>query len=336
MNSIPKNHASEHKFKLSQMRELNLIIILAVAIVIMSFASPYFPHWANIKTVLGSMSIDGIIVVGMTIILISGGIDLSVGAVMCLSMAICAKLFIAGLNPWVAAIVAMAACAGIGAGIGFLVTKVKLTHFIVTLAVMGIARGVVEALTTGTPISIVNIHDQVPSFKFLGQGQFGEGDIQIPMTIIVFAVIVVIMEIIVRKSSIMRLVFYTGSNEKAAAYSGIKVNKVKTMACVACSMFAGFAGIIYLNKFSGVALSAGVGMEMTAIASAVIGGVSMNGGKGSVLGAILGLALMSIVQDALTLFTVAAFWQNLIRYIIVLAAVILDSLQQNAALKRVS
>ena len=156
------------------------------------------------------------------------------------------------------------------------------------------------------------------------------------MVVVIFVIIAIIMDFFVRNSSTIRLVFYTGSNEKAAAYSGINVNRVTTLTCVACSVFAGIAGIIYVNRFSGVPLTAGTGMEMTAIASAVIGGVSFNGGKGSILGALLGLALMAFVQNAMTLFNVQAFWQDLIRYLIVLGAVIFDGVQQKMAHRRVA
>jgi ribose transport system permease protein len=314
-----------------RLREINLLVILAALIIGLSFGSPYFARWANIKVVLGSLSIDGIIVMGMTIILISGGIDLSVGAVMCLSMTIIAKLFIAGLNPWVAALIAVIICGGIGIIIGILVTYARLSHFIVSLCFMGIARGVVYTVTTGTPISLVKVLGDAPKFRFLGQGQIGGF---LPMTVVIFVIIAVCVDIIVRRSLIMREVFYTGSNEKAATYSGINTKRVKVLTCAACSIFAGLAGVIYVNKFSGVPVSAGMGLEMTAIASAVIGGVSMNGGKGSILGAILGLALMALVQDALTLFNVPAFWQDLIRYVIVLFAVVIDAMRQNAALRR--
>jgi ribose transport system permease protein len=319
--------------KLSQLRELNLLMILAVLIIILIVTSPYFASWNNIKVVLGSMGTDGIVVIGMTLSLISRGIDLSVGSVMCLSMTVTALLFLAGVNPWIAAIIALCVCASIGGAIGFLVTKIKLSHFIVSLCFMGIARGIVFALSTGTPISLVTALDSAPAFRFLGQGQIGGF---IPMVVVIFICIAVVMDIYVRKSSTARLIFYTGSNEKAAAYSGINVNKVTTLTCVACSVFAGIAGIIYVNKFSGVPLTAGVGLEMTAIASAVIGGVSFNGGKGSILGALLGLALMAFVQNAMTRFNVQAFWQDLFRYLIVLGAVVLDGIQQNMARKRVA
>ncbi|MDR1576412.1 MAG: ABC transporter permease [Treponema sp.] len=319
------------KLAVFQLREINLLIILLALIITLSFTSPYFAKWANIKVVLGSLSIDGIVVIGMTIILISGGIDLSVGSMMCLSMTIIAKFFLGGVNPWLAALLAVLICAAIGAFMGFLVTYVRLSHFIVSLCFMGIARGVVHTLTTGTPISLVRALNAAPRFRYLGQGQIGG---LMPMTVLLFIIIAILAEIFVRKALLMRLVFYTGSNEKAAAYSGINVKRVKVLTCMACCVFSALAGVIYVNKFSGVPVTAGAGLEMTAIASAVIGGVSMNGGKGSILGAILGLSLMALVQDALTLFNVPAFWQELIRYIIVLGAVVIDALRQNTAVRR--
>lgn len=319
------------KLAVFQLREINLLMILLALITVLSFASPYFAKWSNIKVVLGSISIDGIVVIGMTIILISGGIDLSVGSIMCLCMTIVAKLFLWGMNPWLAALLAIAICAVIGVFMGILVTYMRLSHFIVSLCFMGIARGIVHTLTTGTPVSLVRALNDAPQFRYLGQGQIGG---IMPMTVLLFIIIAAAADIFVRNSLLMRVVFYTGSNEKAAAYSGINVKRVKVFTCMTCCVFAAMAGIIYVNKFSGVPVTAGTGLEMTAIASAVIGGVSMNGGKGSILGAILGLALMALVQDALTLFNVPAFWQDLIRYIIVLGAVIIDAVRQNAAMRR--
>jgi len=319
------------KLAIFQLREINLLVIILAIIIGLSFTSPYFAKWANIKVVLGSLSIDGIVVIGMTIILISGGIDLSVGSMMCLSMTIIAKLFLKGINPWMAAVAAVIICACIGAFMGFLVTRVRLSHFIVSLCFMGITRGIVHTMTTGTPVSLVRVLSEAPKFRYLGQGQIGG---ILPMTVLLFIIIAIIAEVFVRNSVLMRMVFYTGSNQKAAAYSGINVNWVKVFTCVACSVFSALAGMIYVNKFSGVPITAGQGLEMTAIASAVIGGVSMNGGKGSILGAILGLTLMALVQNALTLFNVPAFWQDLIRYLIVLGAVVIDALRQNIAMRR--
>ena len=314
-----------------QIREMNLILIIVALVIFLSLSNSFFPRWSNIRIILGSLSIDGIIVIGMTLILISGGIDLSVGSMMCLSMTIIATLFLRGVNPWIAAVVSLIICSGIGAFMGVLVTKLRLSHFIVSLCFMGICRGIVHTLTTGTPISLVRVLPTVPTFRYVGQGQVGG---LIHMSVLIFLVIAIISEFFVRRSVLLRMVFYTGSNEKAAAYSGINVDRVKILTSMACSMFAALTGVIYVSRFSGVPITAGIGLELTAIASAVIGGVSMNGGKGSVLGAVLGLTLMALVQNALTLFYVPAFWQELIRYMIVLTAVSIDALRQNIIMRR--
>ncbi len=319
--------------KIASMREMTLILIITAFCIFLSLTSPFFATWINIKVLLSGLSTDALLVIGMTIILISGGIDLSIGSVMCLAMAICAKLFLAGWNPWVAAVAAIGGAVTVGWVIGMLVTKIKLTHFIVTLCFMGIARGIVLTISSGTPISLVAQLASAPAFKMIGQGNvFGF----LPMQVIIFIVLAIVADFMVRKSAAMRLVFYTGSNEKAAQYSGILVDRVKIAACMLCSAFAGIAGVIYMVKFSGVPMSAGVGTEMIAISSCVIGGCSMNGGKGTVFGAVLGLTLMSLVTNAMNLFAVTPTWQDLIRYCILLCAVVLDYLQQNSLKKKVS
>lgn len=316
--------------KLASLREITLILIIAIFVVVMCFASEHFAKWSNIKVLLASLATSGITTIGMTIVLISGGIDLSVGSVMCMAMAFAGTLITVGINPWIASVVGVLSAAVCGLVMGLLVTKLKLSHFIVTLCFMGIARGIVYAMTSGTSISLVAMLREIPQFAFIGQGYIGG---IFPMTFTIFIVIAVIAEIFARKSKLMRKVYYVGSNEQAAEHSGIKTDRVKIGACVACSTLAGVAAIIFMTKFSGVNTSAGVGLEMTALSAAVIGGVSMNGGKGSVSGALLGLFLIVLVQNAMTLFSVPAFWQDLIRYVIVLLAVILDVIQENHKIK---
>jgi ribose transport system permease protein len=253
-------------------------------------------------------------------------------------MTINALLFKGGMDPWIAAVIAIAASALIGLIMGLLVTKLGLTHFIVTLAFMGIIRGLVLILSTGTPISIVSVLSQHPLFMGLGQGKlFGSGDMfptQFPVQVIIFIVLAVIADYIVRHSSAMRIVFYTGSNPKAAEYSGINTQKTIIIVGVVCSTLAGFAGVIYLSKFAGVPMSAGSGLEMTALSAAVIGGASLTGGKGTILGSILGLVLMQLATNALTLYSVSTFWYDFIRYSILLVAVVLDQIQQVFAKRR--
>ena len=195
---------------------------------------------------------------------------------------------------------------------------------------MGIARGLVYILTGGSPVSLVRVFAENKGFAFLGQGTIGG---VFPMAPVCFIVIAIIAELYVRNSAGMRKVFYTGSNEQSALYSGIKVDKMKIIACVACAALAGVAGIIYMIRYSGVAVNAGSGEEMVALSAAVIGGASMNGGRGSVIGSILGLLFIVIIQDALTLMMVPSYWQDFVKYAIVLIAVAIDGVTYYRSLK---
>lgn len=309
--------------KFKTFREGNLIVFIVLVSVMMTFLSPFFLTWENIKAVMLSFATEGIVVIGMTIMLVVGGIDLSVGSVMGLAMVIAGRLFLAGFDPWIASIIALIISAIIGWLIGFFVTKVGLSHFITTLAVMGIARGACFVITKGTPLSLFGLPK---GFKFIGQGTL----MGIPFVIILFLIIVGINDFMVRRSTILRKVFYTGSNEKAAIFSGINVNKVKIGVSVITSLLAGLAGIIYMSKFGAATPGFGVGMEMTAISAAVIGGASLNGGRGTVLGSILGIALLSIITSSMILLNVSVYWQDLIKGLILLMAVSLDQISQKS------
>ncbi len=312
--------------KVKSFREGTLILIILAVCVIMSFLSPYFMTWGNWRAIFLSFSTEGIVVVGMTVMLIIGGIDLSVGAVMCLAMCVAGRLFLMGMNPWLASIIALAVSAGVGAIMGYFVTKIGLVHFITTLAFLGIARGSCYVLTQGSPLSLFTLP---ASFKFIGQGSVGP----FPFIIIIFLIIVIFSDFMVRKSSIMRKVFYTGSNEKAALFSGIRVNKIKLGVSVLCSSLAGLAGIIYMSRFGAATPGFGVGLEMTTISAAVIGGASLNGGEGTVLGSILGVALLSIITSSLILLDVSVYWQDLVKGLILLFAVSVDHFQHAKKMK---
>jgi ribose transport system permease protein len=226
-------------------------------------------------------------------------------------------LFLAGVNPWIASLIAIAACAGIGAIMGFFVTVVGLHHFIVTLAAMVIARGLCLLGTGGRPLGLFELPD---SFKWIGIGSIGP----IPVAIVIFLVTVVVFDFLLRRTTAFRKVFYTGSNERAAAYSGIRTKRVLFLTTMLCSTLCGVAGIIYMARFGSAQPTFGVGMELNVIAAAVIGGASLSGGKGSILGAILGAVLLSLVSSSLALLNVSVYWQDIIRGSILLAAVTFD------------
>ena len=302
---------------LLRMRETGLVLIILALFVVMSFSSEFFLTWANMRAMVMAFAVEGIVVVGMTILLISGGIDLSVGSVTALAMVIAGLLFLAGVDPWTASLLAIAACAAIGACMGFFVTKVGLHHFIVSLAVMVIARGLCLLGTGGRPLGLYTLP---PEFKFIGTGTVGV----IPVVVIIFVVVVVAFDFMLRRTTMFRKVFYTGSNEKAAAYSGIRTKKVVFLTTTLCSALCGVAGVIYMARFGSAQPTFGVGMELNVIAAAVIGGASLKGGSGTIFGAILGTILLSVVSSSLALLDVSVYWQDIIRGSILLTAVTVD------------
>ena len=303
--------------RLASMREAGLIVIILALCIAMSFASPHFLTWGNFRAMLMSFSIEGIVVVGMTILLIVGGIDLSVGSVVCFSMVVSGALFLAGLDPWTASLIGIGVSALIGAAMGFFVTVIGLNHFITSLAAMVIVRGMCLVVTKGTPLSLFTLP---PSFKAIGQGSFSN----IPYVIMIFVVVVAIFDFLLRRATAFRKVFYTGSNEKAAQFSGIRTNQVKFWVTVLCSTLAGLAGVIYMARFGAATPTFGAGMELNIIAAAVIGGASLNGGSGTIFGAILGMALLSVVTSSLILLDISVYWQDMIKGCILLAAVSID------------
>lgn len=305
--------------RLLRAREAALVIIVFTLIVALSFLSPYFLTWGNMRAVILSFSTEGIVVVGMTILIIAGGFDLSVGAVMALAMAVAARLTGEGVNVWLASLAGLTAAAGIGATMGVFVTRIGLNFFVVSLAMLSIVRGLAFVVTRGAPVPLVN---PPAAFSFIGQGRISG----VPFAIMLFLVVVIIGDILLRYSKPMRLVVYTGSNERAAIYSGINTRKVKFWAAVLCSSLAGLAGLIFMSKFGSATPTFGVGSELNIIAAAIIGGASLNGGRGSILGAILGIALLSLVTNGMILLSIPVFWQEATKGGILLTAVTIDHL----------
>ncbi|MEO1948934.1 ABC transporter permease, partial [Thioclava sp.] len=207
-------NAGTNLHNLVRMREFGLLCIILALCVVMSFASPYFLTWSNFRTIFLSFSIEGIVVIGMTVLLIVGGLDLSVGSVVCFAMVVAGKLFLMGIDPWLASLGGISAAAGVGVVMGFFVVRVGLSHFIASLAAMVIVRGACLMVTKGTPLSLFSLP---PEFKFVGQGSLGG----IPVVVVIFIVLAIVFDFLLRRATRFRAVFYTGSNERAAEYSGI-------------------------------------------------------------------------------------------------------------------
>jgi ribose transport system permease protein len=302
-----------------QIREAALFLIIALLFVAMSFASEHFLSWGNMRAVMLSFSTEGIVVVGMTILIIVGGIDLSVGATMCLAMVVAGKLFLIGMNPWLAGVLGVGATGMVGLAMGLCVTRIGLGFFITSLAFFGLVRGLCFIVTEGTPLSLFSLPAE---FKYVGQGNFHG----VPVVIIIFVVVAILGDVLLRNATVFRKVVYVGSNENAANYSGINVRRVRLWTTVLCSSLAGFAGIVFMARLGVATPTFGVGAELNIIAASVIGGASLTGGKGSVLGAILGIALLSLVTSSMILLNISVFWQDALRSLILLFAVSIDHL----------
>lgn len=319
-------NAGTNLHNLVRMREFGLLCIILALCVVMSFASPYFLTWSNFRTIFLSFSIEGIVVIGMTVLLIVGGLDLSVGSVVCFAMVVAGKLFLMGIDPWLASLGGIAAAAGVGVVMGFFVVRVGLSHFIASLAAMVIVRGACLMVTKGTPLSLFSLP---PEFKFVGQGSLGG----IPVVVVIFIVLAIVFDFLLRRATRFRAVFYTGSNERAAEYSGIRTKRVIFWVTVLCSTLTGLAGVIFMARFGSATPQFGVGLELNVIAAAVIGGASLKGGQGSIFGAVLGVGLLSLVTSSLILLDVSVYMQDMIKGLILLAAVSFDHLMSQRGKK---
>lgn len=298
-------------------KETTVTLVTFLLIVLVSIFSPVFLTADNIKTTAIGLSCDGIIAIGMTLALISGGFDLSVGSVMGLAAVVSATLFNSGMNIWLAVLLAVGLCTFVGFLNGVLIGKVGINPFITTLAMMEIARGAIYIITSGTPISVTGASQ---SFDFIGNGDLAG----IPMIVLIFLILVVIGHLFVCRSTAAMDVFYVGSNEKAAKLSGINTGNVKLFVYTFSAFVASLAGILSLARFAVATADMGNGSEMRVISAAVIGGASLSGGEGSVIGSVLGVIMLNIINNALVLFNVSVNWQNLIAGVILLLAVTVD------------
>ncbi|AEE95343.1 ABC transporter permease [Mahella australiensis] len=303
--------------RMMAIREMGLLLIIILLMIVLSLASPHFLTASNITTTLIGLATDGIIAVGMTIALVSGGFDLSVGSVLALSGVATGALYIGGMNIWLATILGLVISVGCGMVNGYFIGKIGINPMITTLSMMNIARGAAYVLTEGSPLSLA----QTPkAFTNLGGGTA----LGIPVIVLIFIVIAVIGDYMMRHSAFIRQVFYVGSNSKAASLSGINVSKVKFLVFIIVAVLSGIAGILTLSRFNVATPSAGLGTEMRVMSAAIIGGASLSGGEGTVFGAVLGVILLALVNDGLVLLAVSVYWQDLISGIILLAAVTLD------------
>ena len=305
--------------RLTDFREFVLMFVILIATTSLALASPTFLTYANLMATLLGLSVESIVAIGMTILLVSGGFDLSVGSTVALSGTTAALSLAAGAPVPVAILAGLSVGLLVGLINGLVVAWVGINPFITTLGMMSLGRGALMVLTDGASVS------GLPrSFNLIGQGYI----FYVQCPILICLVLVVSFDLLLRYSRFLRQSYYIGGNEKAALLCGIPVKWVKTFNYALTGLLAAVAGIVMTARMGGASVTAGTGLELRVITAVVIGGASLTGGEGTILGAFLGSLLMAIVLNALTLLGVNPNWNNVVIGATLLFAVLLDVLSK--------
>jgi ribose transport system permease protein len=305
--------------KLVKQREFVIFLIVVMLFVLMTIASPYFLTRANLLAVMLGLSLEAIIAVAMVHLMVTGGFDMSVGSVVAFTGASTALMLRSGMPVILAVVFGMCLGACIGLFNGLIVAKIGINPFVTTLSSLSLYRGLTLIVTRGQ-----NVTGLPSSFKAIGQAKvFG---IQTP--IIICVVLLIIGDILLRKSRFFRQSYYIGGNEHAARLSGIAVDKIKIFAYVLTGLFAAISGIVMTARLGSASVTAGTGLELRVITAVIIGGASLSGGEGTILGAFLGTLLMGLISNALTLIGVDVYWQTFVIGATLLTAVLIDTISK--------
>lgn len=313
---------SSIKHNLFKNSTFSIFLILLLMCLITAIAEPAFLKVSNILSTARSFSAIAIAGIGVLMIIITGGIDLSIGSVYGLAgviSAYCCSLF--GMPVWIAMFMGVLSGAIFGALNGLMVIYCKLPPFIATLGTMQIARGLCTILTRGYPVS-----DLPAGYMFLGQGEF----LGIPMAIWCMVIIAVIFAVFLNKTVTGRRIFAMGGNAEATRISGINTKFLTVLVYTLGAALGAFAGIITASKLGVGQPTAGTSFEMDAISAVVIGGASLTGGAGSVLGTVVGAAIIGVLRNALVLLRVDSYWQTLIMGVVIIVAVTADLLRSGS------
>lgn len=303
-------------------REAGVLAALIVLCIGVALASPYFFTLRNIFNVLQGMSTIGIMAIGMTMVLIAGGLDLSVGSALAVGAVLTARLMTySGLAPWLAVGLALAAGVAFGLVNGLLVTRARIIPFIATLGMLSVGRGMAFLLATGPEGTVAsNVPMRDAGVGFLGAGHLGP----VPMPVVIMLALVALAALFLGNTVLGRQIYAVGSNARAARLSGISVERVQLFTYVVTGALSALAGVITTGLLATASTNLGQGVELDVIAAAVIGGTSLQGGEGSVVGTLLGAAIMAVVRNAFVLLGLPLHWQTIIIGVVILLAVGLD------------
>jgi ribose/xylose/arabinose/galactoside ABC-type transport system permease subunit len=297
--------------------EYGVLFALILIFVALSLISPAFLSVDNILNVLRQTSINGLLAMGVTFVILTKGIDLSVGSIVAFSGVIAASLAQDGSMP-IFVVILLGLIAGVLIGLvnGLVVARWNVAPFIVTLGMMSAARGITFVYSDGRPIPGLS-----QQFQFIGNGTF----LGIPIPVIILLVVFIICSLLLNRTKIGRHVYAVGGNEESALISGVNVKKVKIFVYSISGLLAGLAGVILTSRVTSGLPQAGQAYELDAIAAVVIGGTSLSGGKGRLWGTLVGALLIGILNNGLDLLSVSAYYQLIIKGLIIVIAVMADA-----------
>lgn len=312
--------AKKSLFSKSWLIEQKSLIALILLIVIVSFLNPHFFTMGNILNILRQTSVNAIIAVGMTLVILTAGIDLSVGSILALSGAFAASLIGLEVPVMYAVPIALIAGAGLGAFSGVIIAKGKVQAFIATLVAMTLLRGVTMVYTDGRPIS-TGFTDVADDFSMIGTGYF----LGVPIPVWLMAFVFISVWYLLNHTRFGRYVYAVGGSESATRLSGINVDRVKIGVYAICGLLAALAGLIVTARLSSAQPTAGMGYELDAIAAVVLGGTSLAGGKGRIMGTLIGALIIGFLNNALNLLDVSSYYQMIAKASVILLAVLVDN-----------
>lgn len=306
------------KNTMKYMSELTTVIALIILMAVITIINSNFLTANNLLNLLLQVTSNALIAFGMTFVILTGGIDLSVGSILALSSALTAGLLGSGMPVTLAILISLILGCILGMMNGLLISYGKLAPFIVTLATMTIFRGATLVYTNGNPIT-KGLSDTF-LFQFLGQGYI----LGIPFPVIIMFIVFIVLYVLLHKTAFGKSVYAIGGNEKAAYISGVKLNKVKIIIYSISGIMASISGLIITSRLSSAQPTAGASYEMDAIAAVVLGGTSLSGGKGRILGTLIGALIIGVLNNGLNIIGVSAFWQQVVKGVVILIAVLID------------
>jgi len=297
--------------------KLGPLLGLFLIVIVITILNPSFMTTDNILNILRQVSISALIAFGMTFVILTGGIDLSVGSTLALTGAVAATMLASGIDPVLTILAALLLGAILGAVNGVIIAKGKVAPFIATLATMTIYRGLTLVYTDGRPVS--DLGNEI-TFQMLGKGYF----FGIPVPVCTMILAFIALYVIMHKTTFGRRVYAVGGNEAASKLSGINVDRVKIAVYSLTGMLAALSALILTSRLNSAQPTAGTSYELDAIAAVVLGGTSLTGGKGWIFGTLVGALIIGVLNNGLNLIGVSSFFQQVVKGIVILIAVLID------------